>query len=107
AVLGDRDDGVGVGGADLRRQRRCLVVVDEVVAEQADPGQARLQPGAQPARKRGAPQARQEDPQRRAHPFTAPATRPLVIRRCTMRKKMTTGTATTVEPALMSAQSVS
>src|SRR5690606_37572278 len=107
ALLVDGDDGVGVGGADLRGQCRRLVVVDEVVGEQADPGQARFQPGAQPGGERGAPEPGQEDPQWGAHPFSAPATRPLVIRPCTMRKKTITGIATSVEPAMITAQSVS
>src|SRR5690606_35516159 len=34
------------------------------------------------------------------HPFTAPATRPPVMRPCTNRKKMTTGTQMRVEPAM-------
>ena len=40
-------------------------------------------------------------------PFTAPPTRPLVIRPCTSRKKMITGTATSVEAAMTWPQSVS
>ncbi len=41
-----------------------------------------------------------------AHPFTAPAVRPLVTRRCTSRKKTTTGIAINVEPAITPPQSV-
>ncbi|WP_244857752.1 hypothetical protein [Agromyces archimandritae] len=36
-----------------------------------------------------------------AHPFTAPATRPLDRRRCTMTKKIITGTVMSVEAAMM------
>ena len=43
----------------------------------------------------------------RAHPFTAPPTRPLLIRPWTMRKKTMTGTATSVEAAMTWPQSVS
>ena len=40
-----------------------------------------------------------------AHPFTAPATRPVVMRRCTMRKKAITGIVNRVEAAMMDPQS--
>ena len=41
-----------------------------------------------------------------AHPLTAPLTSPLVIRPCTIRKKMMTGTATRVDAAMTWPQSV-
>src|SRR5205809_5954 len=40
------------------------------------------------------------------HPFTAPAVSPVVIRRWTIRKKMMTGIAMIVDPAITPPQSV-
>ena len=40
-----------------------------------------------------------------AHPFTAPAIRPLVMRRWTMRKKISTGIVNRVEEAMIDPQS--
>ncbi len=40
-----------------------------------------------------------------AHPFTAPAIRPLVMRRWTMRKKTSTGIVNRVEAAMIDPQS--
>ena len=121
ALLVDRDHRVDLGrrGAQPRGQRAHLVRSRDVLAEERDAGQAAAERVEDPARGRGARERRDEDgvgqpgqqgvrgPDRRvlAHPFTAPATRPLTIRRWTMRKKTITGMVNRVEAAMMPPQS--
>ena len=91
----------------------------DVLAEEGDAGQAPAERVEHPARSGGAGERRDEDrvgqpAQHRvrgpdvgvlAHPFTAPATRPLAMRRCTMRKKTITGIVNRVEEAMIDPQS--
>ena len=116
AITGSAPDG---RGAQPGGQRAHLVRSRDVLAEQGDAGQAAAERVEDPARGRGAGERRDEDgvgqpgqhrvrgPDRRvlAHPFTAPATRPLTIRRWTMRKKTITGMVNRVEAAMMPPQS--
>ena len=91
----------------------------DVLPEQGDAGQAPAECVEHPAGSGRAGERRDEDrvgqasqhrvrrPDVRvlAHPFTAPATRPLVMRRWTMRKKTITGIVKRVEAAMIDPQS--
>ena len=121
ALLVDRDHRVDPDSCGAKPGRQCahLIRSRDVLAEERDPGQAAAERVEDPARGRGAGKRRDEDgvgqpdqqgvrgPDRRvlAHPFTAPATRPLTIRRWTMRKKTITGMVNRVEAAMMPPQS--
>ena len=130
ALLVDRDDRIRVGGVDRVGQLAQLRQRGDVRAEDAHPAEAVAQTRLQPVGQRrphetgkqgrrdlaaeAGPLVRRESGvcvrcRRRcepAHPFTAPLTSPLVIRPCTKRKKMMTGTATRVDAAMTWPQSV-
>src|SRR5581483_8388489 len=108
-----------VGGeqdvAALRPQRAgepaTVLSRRRVVGEQTEAEPTALDEPAGPVRDVGAGETRKqarrsETRERTAHPRTAPAVRPKAIRRCTSRKKITTGTAVSVEAAIRAPQSV-
>ena len=108
ALLVDRDEDVA-GLPQPRRQRRELSGIADVVGEERDPAEPALEPPENPVGDLVAGEARQQaaggEPLD-AHDLTAPAVRPKAIRRCTSTKKMTTGTAVSVAPAISEPQSV-
>ena len=121
ALLVDRDHWVVSRRrrAQHRGQRTDLVRSRDVLAEQGNSGQAAAERVEHPARRGQSRERRDEDrlgqaaqhgvrrPDVRvlAHPFTAPAIRPLVMRRWTMRKKTRTGSVNRVEEAMIDPQS--
>ena len=114
ALLVDGDDHVTGRRPQRGRQRGELLRPGHVGPVHGDPGQAAVQCGQHPAGRGDARERRDQHgvgkaPQRAvfgaAHPFTAPATRPDEMRRCTMRKKATTGIVNRVEAAMVAPQS--
>ena len=94
------------------RQRAQLVAVADVVREEGQPAEAALGEAQNPVRRLVTRKARQQAGRREpvecgvGHPFTAPAVSPNAIFRCTIRKKMTTGIAVSVDAAIRAPQSV-
>ena len=92
-----------------RGQRRELRGIADVVGEERDPAEPALEPPENPVGNLVAREARQQAAGREpldAHDLTAPAVRPKAICRCTSTKKITTGTAVSVAPAISEPQSV-
>jgi hypothetical protein len=79
------------------------------VGEERDPAEPALEPAVNPVGNLVPGEARQQagggEPLD-AHALTAPAVRPKAILRCTSTKKITTGTAVSVAPAISEPQSV-
>src|SRR5690606_38531231 len=94
----DRDDCVRVHRVDRGGELPQLLSRGDVHAEQAHAAKTIAEPTLEPVRKLGAVEARQQNGG--GHPFTAPDTRPAVMRPCTIMKKMMMGTATRVEAAI-------
>ena len=109
ALLVDREQDVP-GLPQPRGQRRELLRVADVVGEERDPAEPTLEQPEHPVRHVVAGEAREQAGRRQAldaaHDLTAPAVSPNAIRRCTSTKKMTTGTAVSVAPAISEPQSV-
>ena len=111
ALLVDPDQRLGPLGADPRAQRRELRPVGDVAGEEHDAAEPTLELAPQPVGRREPLEAREEagrgEPlEPAAHPLTAPAVSPKAIFRCTIRKKITTGIAVSVAPAISPPQSV-
>ena len=94
--------------------RSCVVRAD-VAGEEDDAAQPSPRPSGatHSGRPVGADEAREQagggeplDARPASHPLTEPAVRLKAILRCTRTKKMTTGIATSVEPAIRPPQSV-
>jgi hypothetical protein len=117
ALLVDRDDRLYRRGR-AERLGQGSGVAQDVPAEQGDAGQATLKRLANPGRRGGSGEGRDEDGirergQRRVdarfggrHPFTPPATRPLASRRWVNRKNARTGMVKRVEDAMIAPQLV-
>ena len=109
ALLVDRDQELGPLGAEGCRQLRELPGIADVVGEERDPAEPALEPARDPLGHDVTGEARQQAgrrlPVELAHCLTAPAVRPNAIRRCTSTKKMITGSAVSVAPAISVPQS--
>ena len=108
ALLVDRHEDLA-GVAQPGGQRRELRRIADVVGEERDPTEPTLEPAEDPVGDLVAGKAGQQAGRREtldAHDLTAPAVRPKAIRRCRSTKKMTTGTAVSVAPAISEPQSV-
>ena len=110
ALLVDRDDRLGCD-ADRPGELGELLAVAHVAREEDDAAEAGVELAPKPLRRREPREPGQDAPVREprelgAHPRTAPAVSPNAIRRCTSRKKMTTGIAVSVEAAMRAPQSV-
>ena len=109
ALLVDREQ----QARQRRRQRAQLVGVADVVREERQPAEAALGEAQNPVGRLVTREARQQAGRRQPvelaasrHPLTAPAVSPNAIFRCTIRKKMTTGIAVSVDAAISAPQSV-
>ena len=111
ALLVDRHDRVGAVRAHRGGELGDLVALGDVTREKDGAAEAALEPRAQPVRRRQAVKSRQQAGRREAfelgaQPLTAPDVRPNAIFRCTSRKKIMTGSAMSVAPAMSPPQSV-
>src|SRR5581483_4233595 len=111
ALLVDREQNVRTLGAQRVGEAAELVARRRVVREQAEAQSAAVDERSRPVGYVDAGEARQQARRgeargRLAHPRTAPAVSPKAIRRCTSRKKTTTGTAVSVDAAISAPQSV-
>src|SRR5690606_37943744 len=114
ALLVYADQSLRIGLVDPGAQQRKII--GDVLAEVDDSRQVMLEGVTQPRRRVFSLKARAEEarPQHAVgeadevvgHPFTAPATRPDDRRRCTMMKKIMTGTVMMVDAAMMLPQSL-
>src|SRR5439155_20956129 len=109
ALLVDPEQDLLALGAQRPAERGQLPDRRHVVGEEHDSAASLGQEAARPVR-RDRPREAREDAGRRerleTHPFTAPAVSPKAIRRCTSRKKTTTGIAVSVDAAISAPQSV-
>jgi hypothetical protein len=106
----DGDDDIGTGLAELAAHEGDLGVVDDVLSEQQHSAEPSTHKVEQPCRRLGAVEEPNSNGEpailRGHHPLTAPAVSPPATRFCTSRKKITTGIAISVEPAITPPQSV-
>ena len=111
ALLVDPDQRVGASAGSPRsapRAARGRSMFHEKRTTPPRPAASsrRTQSGGVGPGKPGKMQADGEPLEPAAHPLTAPAVSPKAILRCTIRKKITTGIAVSVEPAISPPQSV-
>src|SRR5207302_8114646 len=103
AFLVERDQQLGVLGAQRSGQLCELVVIAHIRAEEHDAADAIGDELQEPGRRLRPFEAGEEALD---HPRTAPWVRPKTIRRWTSRKKTTTGIAVSVDAAISPPQSV-
>src|SRR5690606_31816531 len=87
----DRDDRTLIRRKNRGRELAHLFERLDVVAEETHPREPLAQSTLKPVGQGRADKTRQQSAAYRAHPLTAPATSPCVIRPWMMRKKMMTG----------------
>ena len=112
SLLVDGDQEVGLLGTERGGERGDLLGVAHVAGEEHDAADPLGELAPQPVRRLEPKEAREDAGGRggrepaRAHPRTAPAVSPNAILRWTMTKKITTGSAVSVAPAISGPQAV-